>query len=141
MTNTFTRKLAAVLAARGPRRGRRRGMTLVEIMIVVVIMGLIASAVGIGVFSQLKKAKVDQAKQEVRSVEHAAELWRADHSSGCPTVERLVSDGVLDRRQRTKDPWDNDYILTCEGGEVSVHSKGPDGVDGNEDDVPQRRNN
>ena len=74
-------------------------------------------------------------------MEHASELWRADHSSGCPTVERLVSDGVLDRRQRTKDPWDNEYIITCENNEATVHSKGPDGVDGNEDDVPQRRAN
>ena len=70
----------------------------------------------------------------------AIELWRQDHPSGCPTVERLVSDGILNRRQRTKDPWDNDYIISCEGGESSVHSKGPDAIDGNEDDVPRRRN-
>ncbi len=125
--------------ARTARRAQA-GMTLVEIMIVVVIMGLIASAVGIAVFDQAKRARVDTAGQEVRTLEHAIELWRQDHPSGCPTVERLVSDGILNRRQRTKDPWDNDYQISCEGGDVAVHSKGPDGIDGNDDDVPRRRN-
>ena len=142
--NTLRHRLALALRALSrpaPRRRQRmRGMTLVEIMIVVVIMGLIASAVGIAVFDQAKKARVDTASQEVRTMEHAIELWRQDHPSGCPTVERLVSDGILNRRQRTKDPWDNDYLISCENGETSVHSKGPDAIDGNEDDVPRRRN-
>ncbi len=140
--NTLRRQLSLALRAlaRPAPRRRMRGMTLVEIMIVVVIMGLIASAVGLAVFDQAKKAKKDTAGQEVRTMEHAIELWRQDHPQGCPNVERLVSDGVLNRRQRTKDPWDNEYMISCEGGEANVHSKGPDGIDGNEDDVPQRRN-
>ncbi len=141
--NTLRRQLSLALRAlsRPAPRRRMRGMTLVEIMIVVVIMGLIASAVGLAVFDQAKKAKRDTAGQEVRTMEHAIELWRSDHASGCPNVERLVADGVLNRRQRTKDPWDNEYVISCEGGEANVHSKGPDGIDGNEDDVPQRRAN
>ena len=43
-------------------KGRRapRGMTLIEIMVVLVILGLIASAVVIAVFPQLQKARIDQ---------------------------------------------------------------------------------
>ena len=139
--NTLLQNLRALRRAhsRSARR-RQRGMTLVEIMIVVVIMGLIASAVGIAVFDQAKRARVDTAGQEVRTLEHAIELWRQDHPNACPTVERLVADGILNRRQRTKDPWDNDYQISCEGGDVTVHSKGPDGIEGNDDDVPHRRN-
>ena len=141
--NALRHRLALALRAlsrQAPRRrrSRMRGMTLVEIMIVVVIMGLIASAVGIAVFDQAKKARVDTAGQECRTMEHAIELWRQDHPSGCPTVERLVADGVLNRRQRTKDPWDQDYMISCEGGDATVHSKGPDMIDGNEDDVPRQ---
>ena len=140
--NTLRHRIAIVLHAltRPTPRRRMRGMPLVEIMLVGVIMGLIASAVGIAVFDQAKKARVDTAGQEVRTMEHAIELWRQDHPSGCPTVERLVSDGILNRRQRTRDPWDNDYLISCENGETNVHSKGPDAIDGNEDDVPRRRN-
>lgn len=120
------------------RRAGQRGMTLVEIMIVVVIMGMIASAVGIAVFNQLKEARVKTAEQEVRTIENAVQLWQTDHS-GCPSMSQLKSDGKINRSARDRDPWDNEYIINCEGGEVAVHSKGPDGVDGNEDDVPRRR--
>ena len=125
--------------SRRARRARRaqRGMTLIEIMIVVVIMAMIASAVSIGVFSQAKKAKVSAAEEGVRTVEHAAQLWQQDHH-GCPTVQQLVSDRVLDAHASTRDPWGNEYTLTCDGDEVTVRSKGPDGRDGTDDDIPQQ---
>lgn len=116
----------------------QRGMTLIEIMIVVVIMGMIASAVGIAVFNQLKEARVKTAEQEARTISNAVELWQTDHS-GCPTMAQLKSDGKINRNARDRDPWDNEYVISCENNEVTVHSKGPDGVDGNDDDVPRRR--
>lgn len=128
-------------ARQGMRRLSRvaqRGMTLIEIMIVVVIMGMIASAVGIAVFNQLKEARVKTAEQEARTISNAVELWQTDHS-GCPTMAQLKSDGKINRNARDRDPWDNEYVIACENNEVTVHSKGPDGVDGNDDDVPRRR--
>jgi general secretion pathway protein G len=114
-------------------------MTLVEIMIVVVIMGLIASAVGIAVFNQAKKARVEDAKSGIRAIDHAVQLWQQDHPSSCPTVDQLVRDGVLDRRQRTRDPWDHEFQISCEGGDVNVRSYGPDGREGTDDDLPENR--
>jgi len=139
-TSTPRRTLrdAARRSVRRALRAAQRGMTLTEIMIVVVIMGLIASAVGIAVFDRLKEARVKTCEQDVRQIENAAELWQTEHR-GCPTMAQLREDRALDRRARERDPWDNDYILTCEGGEVRVHSKGPDGQDGSDDDVPRRR--
>jgi general secretion pathway protein G len=131
-----TRSLRRI--TRSARRAQR-GMTLIEIMIVVVIMGLIASAVGIGVFSQAKKAKEQTAQQETRAIEHAVQLWQQDHPSGCPTVAQLQADRVLDSHSRSKDPWDNDYIVSCDNGDVTVRSKGPDGQEGTDDDVPRAR--
>jgi general secretion pathway protein G len=125
--------------ARALRRRAQRGMTLIEIMIVVVIMGLIASAVGIGVFNQAKKAKEQTAQQEVRAIEHAVQLWQQDHPNGCPTVAQLQADRVLDSHSRSKDPWDNDYIISCDNGDVNVRSKGPDGQEGTDDDIPRPR--
>lgn len=119
-------------------RAAQRGMTLVEIMIVVVIMGMIASAVGIAVFNQLKEARVKTAEQEARTIENAVQLWQTDHS-GCPTMAQLKSDGKINRSARDRDPWDNEYLISCEDGEVTVRSKGPDGTEGNEDDIPRRR--
>lgn len=124
---------------RRSRRAAQRGMTLIEIMIVVVIMGLIASAVGIGVFNQAKRAREQTAQQEVRAIEHAVQLWQQDHPTGCPTVAQLQADRVLDNHTRSKDPWDNDYLVSCENNDVTVRSKGPDGQEGTDDDIPRAR--
>ncbi|MBL8602575.1 MAG: type II secretion system protein GspG [Myxococcales bacterium] len=142
---TKTHPLKAPRTTSRPRRALRRfaraaqrGMTLVEIMIVVVIMGLITSAVGIAVFDRLKEAKVKTCEQEIRSIENAVELWQSEHR-GCPSMAQLREDRALDRRARDRDPWDNEYLISCEGGEARVHSKGPDGAEGTDDDVPRRR--
>ena len=116
-------------------------MTLVEIMIVVVIMSMIASAVGIAVFAQAKKARIKSAEQEVHVIEHAVGLYQQDHPSGCPTIDQLVADGALDRRQRTRDPWNNEFSISCDNGDVNVRSKGPDGREGTDDDIPQPQAN
>ncbi len=136
---TATNKAPRRLSRRALRRAVQRGMTLIEIMIVVVIMGLIASAVGIGVFNQAKKARVETATTETRSIEHAVQLWQQDHPTGCPTVSQLQADRVLDSHSRSKDPWDNDYIISCDNGDVNVRSKGPDGQEGTDDDIPRAR--
>lgn len=137
-SNPVPRSLLRALR-RKAGRAAMRGMTLIEIMIVVVIMGLIASAVGIGVFNQAKKAREQTAQQEVRAIEHAVQLWQQDHPSGCPTVAQLQADRVLDNHTRSKDPWDNDYSVSCENGDVTVRSKGPDGQEGTDDDIPRAR--
>ena len=85
-----------------PRRALRvrftrhglRGMTLVEIMIVVVIMGLIVGAVSIGVFPALARAKVKTAGQEVLQIEHAVQLYQQDHANSCPTMAQSHRTGV-----------------------------------------------
>jgi general secretion pathway protein G len=141
-TETMTIMKPSVFSSSRLRRARRaaqRGMTLIEIMIVVVIMGLIASAVGIGVFNQAKKARVETSTTEARNIEHAVQLWQQDHPNGCPTVVQLQNDRVLDSHARSKDPWDNDYMISCEGGDVTVRSKGPDGQEGTDDDIPHAR--
>src|SRR5258707_15191193 len=55
------RQLRLILAARAPS-GSARGMTLIEIMVVLVILGLIAGAIGYNVFNQLKEAQNRTAK-------------------------------------------------------------------------------
>lgn len=111
-------------------------MTLIEIMVVVIIMGLIASAVGFSVFGQLKRAKIRTAEQEIDVVRSSVRLYENDHPGQCPTVEQLQAEGFLDRNRRTVDPWGHGYVIACETGEVGVMSPGPDGRPGTDDDIP-----
>jgi len=129
-----TNALKKTLRARRLRRQRQQGMTLIEIMIVLVIIGMIAGAVGFAVLPQLAKAKIKTTRTAAKAVSGAAEIWIADHG-GCPTVSDLIEDKILNTNQTTKDAWDHDFSIDCDGDGPVASSAGPDGQMGNDDDV------
>jgi general secretion pathway protein G len=118
------RRTAAELAA-------QRGVTLIEIMIVVIIMALIATGVAVAVIPQMEKSRIQTARSDVAAIRSAVQLYLAEHPSGCPTVENLKEGRYVDRSKRTTDPWDNDFVIVCiEGDDPEVFSMGPDGQEG-----------
>jgi general secretion pathway protein G len=129
-----TNSLKKTLRARRLRRQRQQGMTLIEIMIVLVIIGMIAGAVGFAVLPQLAKAKIKATRADAKKVSGAAELWVAEHG-GCPTVSDLIEDKLLNTHNRTVDAWEHDFNIECDGDGPVASSAGPDGQMGNEDDV------
>jgi general secretion pathway protein G len=115
---------------------RQHGMTLIEIMIVVIIMAMIATGVAVAVMPQLEKAKIKQTKSDIGAIRTAVQLFLAENSSKCPSVEDLLAEKYLDKGKKSKDPWDKDFIINCPSGEdPDVFSTGPDGQEGTEDDV------
>ncbi len=118
------------------RRLRREAMTLVEIMVVVIIMALIATAVGVAVLPSLKKSQVKNTRTDAQAVRAAVTMYLAENpGEDCPTVDDLLEGGYLDKGRRTTDAWDNDFQIECEGDNVVVISAGPDGQFGTEDDI------
>jgi general secretion pathway protein G len=112
------------------------GMTLVEIMIVVMIMALIATAVGVAVMPRLQKARIESTRTDAQSIRAAAQMYLMENpSAGCPSVDDLVSARILDSSKRLSDAWDNAFHIECEGGDPFVMSAGPDGQFGTEDDI------
>jgi general secretion pathway protein G len=127
--------LSLVAAARRHTRMRRQeGMSLVEIMIVVIIMAMIATAVGVALLPQLDKAKVDSTRTDAKAISSAATMWIAENG-GCPTVQNLIDDRILDRTKRTRDAWDRDFVIECDQDGPIVISAGKDGQLGTEDDI------
>jgi general secretion pathway protein G len=116
-------------------KGRRapRGMTLIEIMVVLVILGLIASAVVIAVFPQLQRARVDRTTLDIGNIDSALKLYNArkgkfpDTATG---LKALVDMEIIDKMP--KDAWGNDYVYTLENGRPVVTSYGADGTPGGE---------
>lgn len=124
------------MKARKKRHGSRQGMTLVEIMIVVVIMAMIAAAVGFSAMGASKQARIDATKSEVKSLANIAEAYLMSHADDdCPSIDDLLSSGLMKQGSNTKDPWAGAYAISCESGGVNVHSAGPDRASGNEDDI------
>jgi general secretion pathway protein G len=127
-------------------RAAPRGMTLIEIMVVLVIMSLIATAVGVAVVQRQKEANISKAKTDVQNI--ASQGVDAFHvmRGRYPTTEEglgvLVKEGFLrannDKGSLT-DPWGKEYVYLYPGQKNSdgydVKSNGPDGEPGTQDDI------
>ncbi|AGC44210.1 general secretion pathway protein G [Myxococcus stipitatus DSM 14675] len=115
------------------RRRNRRGMTLIEIMVVITILGLIAAAVGVAVIPQLEAARRDTAGLDIKNIQSALKLYYTkkgkypDTSSG---LNALVEAQTLE--QLPKDPWGNEYVYLNEGGKPVIISYAADGTAGGE---------
>jgi general secretion pathway protein G len=117
------------------RRRPQAGMTLMEIMIVLVIVGMLATGVGVALMPQLEKAREKEAAKAVQVVKSAVNMSRLDNPRACPDVNELVRTKYLDGSKSSVDPWGNEFVIQCERGEVIVISPGADGQLGTEDDV------
>ncbi|MCP4599949.1 MAG: prepilin-type N-terminal cleavage/methylation domain-containing protein [Proteobacteria bacterium] len=112
------------------------GMTLIEIMIVVIIMAMIATGVAVAVLPRLEKARIDSAKSDVAAIRTAVQLYLAENPGKCPSMEDLKDEKYLDKGKRTTDPWEKEFTINCvEGDDPDVFSMGPDMQEGTEDDV------
>lgn len=108
-----------------PRRAAApRGMTLIEIMVVLVILGLVAGMIGYNVFAQLKKAQVQTAQQEIHALENALDLYKSQNGQYPDSLAQLAPTYVKDVHP---DPWKHDYVYVKTGDGYEVYSNGPDG--------------
>ena len=138
-------------AATAGTRSTRQGFTLVELMVVIVIIGLLATVVAINVLPSQDRAMVGKARADISVLEQAVETYRLDNLA-FPTdqqgLEALVSapadlarperyrEGGYIRRLPT-DPWGNPYQYrrsSAHGGQFDVFSFGADGKAGGEGD-------
>ena len=115
---------------------RRSGMTLMEIMVVIVIISIVTIAAGINVMRSLEIARRDDTKARARTIQQAAITFMMESSDrGCPTVEDLDADDLLDKTTERTDAWGHDFELSCEDGSVHVVSPGKDGELATDDDI------
>jgi general secretion pathway protein G len=126
---------------RKPTRLQRRaraleGMSLIEVMVVVTIIALIAGGVAVAVMPKLNEARIKGTQTDAQAVRAAAQMFMMENPrGGCPSVDDLIEERILDSKKRVSDAWDNEFRIECEGGEPFVISAGPDGQFGTEDDI------
>ncbi len=113
-----------------------RGVTLIEILIVLAIIGLIAGGVAVVAVPKFMKAQVDSTKTNAIEIHRAAEAWQVNHrTEGCPTAERLKADKEIGATSKITDAWDQPYKLVCEDESITVISFGPDKKENTSDDI------
>lgn len=125
-----------------------KGFTLVELMIVVVILGLLATVVMPRILDRPEQAKRMKAKVDVRAIESALALFKAD-TGRFPTtsegLQALVTDPGIKGYNRDayldkvpSDPWGGDYVYVSpgiHGRDYDLESFGKDGEDGGANDA------
>jgi len=113
-----------------------RGYSLLEILVVLSIIALLASVIGIAVYSHLLKARVDTTRQSALRVRQTVIMYRMDRGEECPSVDELRTAELIDSTSKVTDAWDQPFVVKCgDRGEVHVASSGPDKKHGTEDDI------
>ena len=79
-----------------------------------------------------------QAYSDAMGMAAAAEVYRTEND-GCPTMDDLVRERIVDKTKRITDPWGNPFEIICgTSGEILVESAGPDAIRHTEDDIDFR---
>lgn len=115
------------MRARHHHGSLRRAFTLVEILIVVVILGILASIVVANMRSSTTDAKINATMTELQKLRRAVEVYRVRNSNALPPVEAGAGSWgpIVSQRDYLKEPPRNPYI----GGEnalVIILADGPD---------------
>jgi general secretion pathway protein G len=123
---------------------KQAGFSLIEIMVVVVILGILASIVVPKILSRPDEARIVKAKQDILAIQNAMDLYKLDNGFYPSTeqgIEALVEQPNTSPTPRNwkpylknvpQDPWGRDYLYLNPGqhSDVDIYTLGADGEAG-----------
>ncbi len=128
----------------------RSGFTLIELMVVLVILGLLATFIGPAILGKPDEARVIKTKNDMSAIETALKMYKVDNSlypsteQGLgaliekPTIDPIPrnwnSSGYMDLTELPIDPWGNQFLYRSptdvEDRDYEIISYGADGKEG-----------
>ena len=109
-----------------------RGFTLVELMVVIVIIGLLATIVIINVMPAADRAAATKARADVATLDQGVQMYRLNNGR-YPTGEEGLQALVPEFIQRLpNDPWSNPYRYSVPGQDGRPYAIATWGADGRE---------
>lgn len=132
-------------AVRLQKNLRQQGFTLIEVMIVVAILGILATLVVVNVAGSTDKALVSATKSDLQAIKQALDLYKLDNYRYPSTEQGLEALVVKPDTARNwpeggylpkvpMDKWDNPFVYISPGasGPFDLYSLGADGAEGGE---------
>ncbi|HYA34301.1 MAG TPA: type II secretion system major pseudopilin GspG [Candidatus Binataceae bacterium] len=128
------------------RRFNQDGFTLIEIMVVILILGLLATIVVQSLRGATDKAKRTKAQADISEFKTALDRYYLDNGfypttdQGLSALVSAPSSGRIPANYETggyiqripNDPWGNPYVYQSDGNGYVLKSYGADGVEGGE---------
>ncbi len=117
-------------------RAASRGLTLVELIIVITIIGVLTAAISVGLMRAKTTADIGTTRTACNTAREATTMWKQAHpGDDCATIDQLKKDKFLGSDFNVKDPWGSTIKLACDADEISCSSAGPDRKEGTDDDI------
>ena len=116
------------------------GFTLIELLLVMVIIGILAGMVVVNYSGYLTKSKIDAAKGDISTYQHAIELYMLDNNDKYPPALSNLMGGKKNYLTKlNNDPWGHPYVYVSPGkhnkDRYDLSSGGPDEQPGTADDI------
>jgi general secretion pathway protein G len=120
---------------------RAAGFTLLELLVVLAILGLIASFAAPRVFKALSGAETDSARVQIENLGTGIDLYRLEVGTYPPDLEALIKKPVgvdkwngpyLKKQVIPKDPWGKEFVYRQPGehGPYDLYTLGADNAEG-----------
>ncbi|MBF0320807.1 MAG: type II secretion system major pseudopilin GspG [Nitrospirae bacterium] len=136
LRNGLPKSIKAGQLRRVPYSHSQQGFTLIEILIVVMIIGLIASLIAPNILNRFESSKEQLVKAQIELLSTSVQSFYLDVGR-CPTdLKELLSSTdkhwrgpYLSKQVIPQDPWHRDYQYKCPGehGRFDLLSLGPNG--------------
>ena len=122
--------------------GSRAGFTLVEILLVVAILGILATVAVVRLGGQTKRASIAACRTSIQAIQTAADTYEVDNGIYPATLQALVTKGTENnwngpylRNGVPKDQWGAEFQYSTRENGFEIRSAGPDGQMGTADDL------
>lgn len=125
---------------RSARLSRRAGFTLVELMLVVVIIGFLATVAVVATKGKTKRAAIAASRATIGAVGVALDGFEVDMGTYPASLQELITgsgnpawNGPYLKSRLPKDAWGNDIQYSRGEDGYELKSLGPDGVSSGDD--------